>query len=537
MKTLPIFLLALSLGLLFPLGCGDPGSYPEKSGRTSSSDAAPPSKVPDLEPPNSAVTQFGATTELFVEFPALVTGRSWPFAVHLTRLDSFLPLGEGRVEVILRGGGSPEEVFVQDGPSKPGYFRCVVAPQHEGRRELLLRVRAKGLEDSHVLGAFSVYPSIQAAIEGESKSSTPGDAIPFSKEQQWKLDFRLDKVVARTLRPSLRVPGVLRARHKGEAWVSAPQEGRLLAGEGELPHLGVQVEEGELLAVLAVPLREAAGDPATLALAVERAQLEFRAADRELGRLEKLFAKGAIPERRVVELRSRKDKAWAELDAAKRRLKNFEAQQRSEGEGAAGRIELRAPISGTVVECRAIEGTFVDPGEELIHIVDRGQIWLEASVPESKSSQVQEVSGAWFEIEGSEKAFEVTEETGGHLVATGALVDPRTRTFPVLFEFPNPDPSLRIGMFAKVHLLLGSPRESVAIPVEALVEEEGKQVAYVQLGGESFERRVLRLGIRDGGFVEVQEGLEAGEILVTRGAYFVRLAAAGGAVPSHGHAH
>jgi multidrug efflux pump subunit AcrA (membrane-fusion protein) len=55
--------------------------------------------------------------------------------------------------------------------------------------------------------------------------------------------------------------------------------------------------------------------------------------------------------------------------------------------------------------------------------------------------------------------------------------------------------------------------------------------------GESFERRPLRLGLRANGWVEVLEGVAAGERVVTTGAYEVRLAGASGALPAHGHAH
>ena len=79
--------------------------------------------------------------------------------------------------------------------------------------------------------------------------------------------------------------------------------------------------------------------------------------------------------------------------------------------------------------------------------------------------------------------------------------------------------------------------EDVAVPIEAVTDEAGQNVVYVMLGGESFERRILRLGIRDGGYVQVKSGLEPGERIVTRGAYLVRLAAASPAEAGHGHAH
>ena len=55
--------------------------------------------------------------------------------------------------------------------------------------------------------------------------------------------------------------------------------------------------------------------------------------------------------------------------------------------------------------------------------------------------------------------------------------------------------------------------------------------------GEAFERRPLRLGIRSHGWVEVLDGVAAGERVATKGAYEVKLASASGSVPAHGHAH
>lgn len=535
--------LVMGLALAFASGCAGPQSggahghahgpdgghgHPHGAGQ----DGEP-------EPPDQVVTQFGEATELFVEFPALVKDRSWPFAVHLTRLSDFKPLLTGTVTVTLTGAGAPEERFVQEGPSRPGYFRTVVRPEHHGLREVTLSITSEEITDVHELGPYVVYRSVVESIESEplEQDDSGAEDIVFLKEQQWKLDFRLEEVEARVLRPSLVANGTLRPRHQGEAWVSAPQEGRLLEAGGDFPHLGMEVEKNQALAVLAVPFRGTAGDPATLELAVQRSRVEFTAAEQELARLEGLFVREAIPERRVIEAQSRKDKAWAELAAARSRQQSFQAMQRSDGEGAAGRIQLKAPIAGSVVASNAVPGVFVGPGTQLFHLVDLDRLWLEVHVPVSQISRVEQAPGAWFEVEGSTQAFEVTAETGGRLVAVGGMADTQTRTVPVIFELPNPDRALRVGMYARVRVLTGPPREATAAPHRAFVEEEGKVVAYVQLDGESFERRIVTLGLRDGEWVEIVEGLEPGDVLVTRGAYYVRLAAAGGAVPSHGHAH
>jgi multidrug efflux pump subunit AcrA (membrane-fusion protein) len=173
----------------------------------------------------------------------------------------------------------------------------------------------------------------------------------------------------------------------------------------------------------------------------------------------------------------------------------------------------------------------------MFHIVDPERLWLEANVAEVDLGRLDEVSGAWFQVDGFDRSFEVSPATGGKLVAQGSVVDPVSRTAPVVFEFPNEDRRLRVGMFAHAHIWTGHGVEAAAAPVSALIDEAGQDVIYVMTGGESFERRVVRLGIRDGDYVQVESGIEAGERIVTRGAYLVRLAAASPAEAGHGHAH
>ena len=65
----------------------------------------------------------------------------------------------------------------------------------------------------------------------------------------------------------------------------------------------------------------------------------------------------------------------------------------------------------------------------------------------------------------------------------------------------------------------------------------GRPVAFVLLDGETFQKRTLELGIRDGRFVEVRSGIQEGDRIVTKGAYLVKLASASPASFGEGHAH
>jgi multidrug efflux pump subunit AcrA (membrane-fusion protein) len=122
-------------------------------------------------------------------------------------------------------------------------------------------------------------------------------------------------------------------------------------------------------------------------------------------------------------------------------------------------------------------------------------------------------------------------------VNIGRVVEPQTRTVSVIYELPNKDGLLRVGMFAEVHVETRRAVDAVAIPEEAIVMDNGRPIAFVLIEGESFQRRELELGIRDSGFVEIRSGVSSGERLITKGAYAVKLAARSPASFGAGHVH
>jgi RND family efflux transporter MFP subunit len=487
------------------------------------------------DPEAVAVTHFTDRTELFVEYPPLVVGEASAFAAHLTRLDDFRPVAEGRLTVRLSGGGAPEETFSVDAPSVPGIFRPVARPARAGERTLELALESPSLSTTHDLGTVTVYPDRQSAAAAHPHEEEAGNEISFLKEQQWKVDFTTAEVTRRSLRRSITATGTIKARSDGEALVGAPTAGHLLPGES-FPRLGARISRGDPLAVIA-PRVAGEVDVTSLELGVQRARSELQLAVRERKRLADLVSQQAAPQRRLNEAESVERVARAELKAAIQRLDQYQRTLGTAGSTEGAAVTVRAPIDGTLADIRVTAGSFVDEGQPMFHIVETDRLWLEASVAEVDLGRLGEPTGAWFEVEGFDQTFAIDPATGGKLVAFGSVVDPVRRTAPLVFEFTNVEGRLRVGMFAQVHIWSGERIEDKAIPVEALVDEAGQDVAYVMLGGESFERRVLRLGIREGHYVQVESGLEPGERIVTRGAYLVRLAAASPAEAGHGHAH
>lgn len=480
--------------------------------------------------PGLSFTHWTGESELFLELRALVRGQESPCAAHVTKLRPFSALASGRVTVVLRGPGG-EERFEIPGPSQPGIFRPVAKPAAVGVRRLVVEVRAEGLSADHDLGEVTVYESDEAARAGIPKEAEAPGRIPFLKEQQWPIEFGTAEVAERPIRPTLRASGTLRPRSDGEVTVTAPVAGRVATSGRPFPLLGERVAVSDLLGLLAPRLESA--DLASLELAVKSGELEVRFAERERLRLQGLRNEGAVPERRAQDAAHAAEEAQAALGAAQRRLDQFRRVERPVGRGE-GAVQLRAPLAGTVTAVSVAPGAFVEAGAPLVRVTDLTQLWLEARVPEADVGRLGTPRGASFVVEGFDDAIELPAEA---MVARGHVIDPQSQTLPVVFAVDNASGRLPVGAFCRVFLGNGDERRAPAVPESSLVDDGGTSVVYVQAEGESFERRVVRLGARDRGFVEVLSGVKPGEHVVTRGAWSVKLAAASGTIPAHGHSH
>lgn len=482
----------------------------------------------EAELPGQSVTLWTERTELFMEFKPLIIGQESGFAAHVTEMPSFKAVTAGTATITVTYANGSKANATADSPSNPGIFRPVITPTVAGPCQLSMAVTGPQLTDTFPIGGCVVYgdeAAARAALGAEE--DTPG-RIVYLKEQQWKTDFATTAVVERDLQDGVRASGEIRAVAGREAQITAPSGGRITLAE-PVPLIGMPVKQGQLLATVA-PRLVSGGDRATLAADVTAGGAEVDAAKVELARAERLVADQAAPSKTVDEARTRLRVAEARLTGARGRLAQYDA-------GSGGRrFGVKAPIDGTLVSISVTSGENVEEGQRLLAVIDLERVWLVASVFEPDIPRVEGARAAWFTIEGYKDAFTV-DDSNGRLVTVGRVIDPRTRTTPVIFEVDNRAGKLRIGNFTKVVIATGAPRKGLAIPDSAIVEDGGKSIAYVMVEGEAFERRPLRLGARSNGWVEVLEGVGAGEHVVTVGGYEIKLASASGSTPAHGHAH
>jgi len=200
-------------------------------------------------------------------------------------------------------------------------------------------------------------------------------------------------------------------------------------------------------------------------------------------------------------------------EASRMRLKNWgieDAQiSRTDGGNAKQNITFRAPVSGIVLEKKAVQGMRFMPGEVLYQIADLSTMWVVAEVAEQDIGAVKVGSVARITIEAyPEKDFK------GKISFIYPTLNTATRTVQVRLEVANPKGLLKPAMFAGVELPVGNGGKVLTMPVSAVIDSGTRQVVLVQLAQGRFEPRTVRLGGRSENYVEVLDGIAEGEQVV-----------------------
>ena len=471
--------------------------------------------------------------ELTVDFPALVAGKKSSFDMHLTELENYGPTEAEKLSIVLTSQGSPGERW-EASSARKGVFGASVTPKYPGEREMFALLVRNGETMRLSLGKHQVYKSAADAKKAEQGHAS--EKISLSKEEQWALEFATSNITNGNIRPSFPVYATIRAADGGEARVNAPFAGRITPPPKGFPEVGAEVEAGDILAYVSPSL--GASEVSRLRSEEQKSKVELARAERERDRIKGLVKQGAVPERRLQEAESEASLARIELEQSRARLRQFR-NLANKGGDTTGRVAVRSPIKGTITRRQALDGGFIMGGDALFELIDNASLWLVAHVPEANLANFTKPSGAWFSLD-EQTTLEVDTLTGeASLVSFSSVIDPVTRTAPLIFTLgpQKPDPRLRAGAFVKAHIWNGPEREALVVPSSALLEEKGVDVVYVMAGGERFERRIVKLGARDRGLVEILSGLSRGERVVTKGAYYVKLAGTSTGSVGHGHAH
>jgi membrane fusion protein (multidrug efflux system) len=229
---------------------------------------------------------------------------------------------------------------------------------------------------------------------------------------------------------------------------------------------------------------------------VASAKATLSESESQLRRARQLFKTKAVSESELDQRLTRRDADRAVLDAAKSRLAD---------------TTVRAPFAGLAGLRNVSLGSYVTPETVITTLDDTETIKLDFSVPETLLSRI-ELGGAVIAHSAAwpDAAFE------GQVTSMDTRVDPVSRTLTVRALLGNEDGRLRPGMFLTVSLLRDDI-VALVIPETAIVPERSSQFVLVVGDDSTIERRQVRTGRRQPGFVEVTHGLEPGEVVVVEG--------------------
>jgi cobalt-zinc-cadmium efflux system membrane fusion protein len=357
-----------------------------------------------------------------------------------------------------------------------------------------------------IAGALRLYGS--HASEAPAAAEVPslvheGDLLRIPEQSPLRRSLTVAAIDTQSIAAPFTLPALVEADPGRLVKVTPPLAGRIVSINKQL---GDEVKAGEVLFTIdSADMAQAGADQA-------KAQSALSLAQRNLARQHEL-AQGDIAAKRDVEqAQSDYDNAAAEAARAAARLAQLGAHGAvgTTSGTAGGRIAVRAPIAGRVVELSAAAGGYWnDATAPLMTVADLSKVYVSASAQEKDLAQLYVGQQASIQLDAW------PQPVTGQVRYIGEMLDADTRTIKVRLPFDNRDGHLKPGMFAEA-TLLAKPHDGLLVPMTAVIQSGFASRAFVEVKPWQFEARELKLGAQIGEQVEVLAGLKAGERIVIK---------------------
>lgn len=346
-----------------------------------------------------------------------------------------------------------------------------------------------------------------------SENAGHSDEIILPKAKADAAGVRVSTIEPGTFEQVIKTSGQILAAQGDESVAVATVPG-VVTFRGKVTE-GMSVGKGAALVTISSS-NIADGDP------VQRARIAYDISKKEYERMK------ALVKNKIV---SDKDFAQAEQNFENARI-SYEALAKNH---SAGGQAVTSPISGFVKNILVKEGDYVTIGQPLVSVTQNRRLFLRAEVSEKYYPYLRAISSANFRTPYDNKVYEL-RELSGRLLSFGKATGENSFYVPVTFEFDNKGDIIP-GAFVEIYLLSAPMENVISLPRTALTEEQGLFFVYLQLDEEGYKKQEVTLGADNGKSVQILSGVKAGDRVVTKGAYQVKLASASNAIPAHSHEH
>jgi len=287
---------------------------------------------------------------------------------------------------------------------------------------------------------------------------------------------------------------------------------------------GAVVKEGDPLLYVASP------DVTNAVSAYRKAQNRMDLAQRTLDRSKDLLDHKAIAQRDFELVQADYNDASTDAQVALQALKILGVAQAdldaAEHQNVAIRPELamRAPINGTVVQRLVLPGQVIEAGATVAFVISNvSTVWVQGHIYEEDLTKI----AVGDQVDMSNSAL--PHAFHGVLTSVDRLVDPATRTILVRVVTPNPDGLLKKDLFMDLVVHSRAHRDVLAVPVGALLyDEQNLPFVYLEVGAGKFAQRLVKTGGQQVDQVEILNGLQATDRVVSQGSLFLQFANGGG---------
>ncbi|GHC92939.1 cytochrome-c peroxidase [Pseudorhodoferax aquiterrae] len=364
---------------------------------------------------------------------------------------------------------------------------------------------SKGAGKSEPKEAQPSKSSAAPAKEESGGHKEEAEKVPMTDAQVKSAGIKIERSGSAIVRTALQLPGEIRFNEDRTAHIVPRVVGVV---EGVSANLGQQVRKGQVLAV--VSSAGVSSIRSDLQAAQRRRELAQTTYDRE----RTLWEQKISPEQDVLQARQALREAEIAVANATQQLRTLGAAPSS---GALGRVELRAPFDGMVVEKHIALGEAVQESTNVFTLSDLSTVWAEMSVSARDLMQVR--VGERVRV----RAAAADMVADGKISYVGSLIGAQTRTAPARVVLDNPRGAWRPGLFVTVEVLTNDNEtpSPVTVASDAVQTVEDKPSVFVKVEG-GFEARPVRIGRSDGQRVEILEGLQSGESYAADGSFVIK---------------
>jgi membrane fusion protein, copper/silver efflux system len=374
-------------------------------------------------------------------------------------------------------------------------YADVDAPQETERKVLFYRNPMNPDVTSPVPAKDSMgMDYVPVYADAGSGSGEPAGTVKIDPVTEQNIGVRTAKVVQQSLSHTIRTIGrvdydeerMVRLHPKVEGWIE----------ELFIEKTGEQVEEDTMLLSIYSPQ-------------LVTSQQEYLLA---LNNLQTLAASKQEDIRRGAEQMVKTSRERLELlDVPEHQIRELEESRETRKT-----LHIHSPFRGIALNIGMREGQYVTPKTELFMLADLSRVWVYADIYEDDLPWVEEGDEVTMELNGIPGRIFT-----GQLTYVYPYAEARTRTIKVRLEFDNPDLLLKPEMYANVTIHARSQQDAVVIPSEAVVRSGMREQVFVVRGPGKFEPREVKLGVSSEGLVQVLEGVEPDEVVVTSSQFLI----------------